>query len=54
MVIFLVTLTYSRILEVLILTDGADIKAQSFTNDNNFVISFYNFGRYIHRILIFY
>ena len=34
--------------------DSADIKAQSFTNDNNFVISFYNFGRYIHRILIFY
>ena len=34
--------------------DGADIKAQSFTNENNFVISFYNFGRYIHRILIFY
>ena len=34
--------------------DDADIKAQSFTNDNNFVISFYNFGRYIHRILIFY
>ena len=34
--------------------DGADIKAQSFTNDNNFVVSSYNFGRYIHRILIFY
>ena len=32
--------------------DGVDINAIYFTNDNNFVVSFYNFGGYIHSILI--
>jgi len=32
--------------------DGIDINEISFTNDNNFVVSFYNFGGYVHRVLI--
>ena len=32
--------------------DGIDINIISFTNNNNFVVSFYNFGGYVHRVLI--